>query len=349
MNWVPRSFCVVVLFAASAFAASEPVGPSQILDDMIRQLRKVQSAMQKELQQPSEQWQDDLTKMIEPLLSSTADLYRSSAQTGSPATAYGLRVMVNNLRASRDPKLAVEQAEKLTQTISFLRFEYELSAQKQAPPPAPAITRSRNREIVMEILRRAEFQQSAKPNVFDHYVNRIVVKAMAWIRSLFDSQAMRQAGQFAYGLLWIAYAIVSALIGWLIYRAWSPKRRLAEQKSRAAKMASVPLTPEQHLAEAEAFVKAGDYAAAVRAYFLVLLATLERENFVPRNRSWTNHEYLRAFGQRVTDGRLSTRMTSLTSLCDGISYGGQTCDETRFIQFRNEVDDFVESLPGAHS
>ena len=43
----------------------------------------------------------------------------------------------------------------------------------------------------MEILHRAEFQQGTKTNVFDYYVNRIIVKAMAWIRGLFDSQTMR--------------------------------------------------------------------------------------------------------------------------------------------------------------
>ena len=330
------AFGMVFCLAASTMAEPTP----QVLDQFIQQLRKIQHAIREEA--ADEPWQERIANLTDPLLELTTEIYRSTLQEGAASSAYGLRVRINSLRAARDAGQANEVIEELIETASFLRNEHLLVAQK--PPLTGSVaSRTRTREILGEILRRPEFAQQTKPSVFDYYVNRIIVKVIEWLRGLFDSQAMRQAGRFAFLLLWFVYAIVAALIVWFIYRAWSPssKRKRAEADDGPP---GGPLLPEGHLAEVEAFIKQGNFAAAIRAYFLVLLATLEQRDLVARNRTWTNWEYLRAFGKRIGDDRLRARMAALASVCDQVSYRGETCDESRFLSFRTDVEGFLETL-----
>jgi hypothetical protein len=335
-------FCIVALFSGSVSGETQP-SPTQYLDTILRLLRVVQKEMQKQSQEPSDRWQQDLVDLTDPLLQASSDLYRSSASAGTPTPAYGLRIMLNVLRASRDPKHAVSNAEELVQMVSFLRSEYQLAA-KQATPQTASFTRTQIRDVLLGVLQRAEFQQATKPSVFDYWLNKIIVKVIAWLRSIFDSQAMRQTGKYAYIFLWAVYGIGGASIIWFIYRAWSPRRKVTQTDAEASSRAAGLLTPDAHRAEAEAFAKAGSYAAAMRSYFLMMLAQLEQQQIVARNRTWTNSEYVRAFGHRVSDRELCSRMSLLTARCDRVSYGGDACDESGFLNFRTEVEGFLESV-----
>ncbi|MSR64722.1 MAG: DUF4129 domain-containing protein [Verrucomicrobiae bacterium] len=346
MRFVVTVSCLLISVAVATAATpnSHPARPPiQVLDEMIVHLRAVQSAMQKEAKTPTDHWQEDLGKLTEPLVASVNELSRMGAHTSSPSSAYGLRVLYNSLRSSRDPRQALQTSEQLVQTVSFLRSEHQLAAQKQLS--SPRIDREKARDVMAEVLKRSEFHQATKPHFFDFYLNRLIVKVIAWFHGLFDSAAMRQAGQFAYLFLWLVYLVVGFLVIWLVYRAWAPRRKIADDPTRDTSAGIQLLTPESHLAAAEAMCKEGNHAGAVREYFLMMLATLEQRNFVARNRSWTNWEYLGAFGKRVREEAARSQMSQLNSVYDQVSYGGAGCDAQRFTTFRKSVDDFLSALP----
>jgi hypothetical protein len=348
MKFVVTVLCLFVSVAIATAATSNPPRPPiQVLDEMITHLRAVQSAMQKESKTPTDHWQEDLVKLTEPLVASVNELSRMGAHTRSPSSAYGLRVLYNGLRSSRDPKQALQNSEQLVQTVSFLRSEHQLAAQKRAQAPMAEVSQTQASEVMAEVLKRSEFHQATKPHFFDFYLNRLIVKVIAWFHGIFDSAAMRQAGQFAYLFLWLVYLVVGFLVIWLMYRAWAPRRKIDDGQTGDSSTGIQLLTPETHLAAAEALFEEGNHAGAVREYFLMMLATLEQRNFVARNRSWTNWEYLRAFGNRVREESTRSQMSQLNSIYDRVSYGGAGCDAERFTTFRKSVDDFLSALPNS--
>lgn len=331
----------LALISAAAFAAD----PITVLDGMIKQLREVQGAVQTESGAPPEQWQATLGARLEPAVLSVNDLYRAGARKGQTVPAFALRFMLNNLRSSPSPGQAIQEAERIIQVLSFLRGEYQLAAQKAPGHAFDASARAVARETLQEILDRAEFKQTSKPHFFEYYVNRNIVRAMAWLQSLFDEAGLDQAGRYAALFLWGVYGFAAVLVAWLVFRAWSPRRRVSE-RTEAVHGGGIALqTPGIHLGEAEEFARQGNFAAAIRAYFLMMLSSLEQRNLVARNRTWTNWEYHRAFASRVDDDSLRGRMSQLNRDYDTVSYGGQSCDRERYTHFRNEVDGFLSALP----
>jgi hypothetical protein len=332
-----------------SFATAEPLTPPQLFDGMIQKLRAVESAMMKQgrasLSEPKgeDSWQLALENLTEPLGHLVNDLYRSG-QGNSPPPAYGLRVLISSLRSSRSPQEARHNAIQLIDTISFLRDEYELAHQRK-PPPGVSVAPAAARQTLNDILRRSEFKKTTRPHFFEYYLNRFIVRAIAWLQGMFDSSGMRQAGRFAYFVLWAAYALVGAAAFWFLNRAWSPRRLQQVKPLRRATNGIALLTPESHRASAEALRRQGDFGAAIREYFLMMLATIEQRNIVPRNRCWTNWEYLRMLGARVPGEFMRGQLTEINRVYDQVRYGGMVCDESRFVSFREDVDDFLTGLP----
>lgn len=336
------AFCLGLLFGAPCLATESMVA---IFDSMIKQLRDVQGAMHKQTQAPTDEWQEELIAKTEPLLHAVNDLYRSGTQSGRTVSAYGVRMSINNLRGAQSPQQAVQSAEHLVEVLAFLRREYQLSGQLKIVPPAAEVSRDQGREIVQEILGRSEFQQTTKPHFFDSYVNRTIVRAIAWLQGLFDTTTMQKAGNVAYLALWAAYGLAAFILVYFVSKAWSPRRRIDQESESGAREGIELQSPETHCADAEAFAREGKFGDAMRAYFLMMLSALEQRNLVARNRTWTNWEYLRAFQSRVSDEALRGRMAQLNRLYDQIRYGGLDCDRDRFAGFRQDVDAFLSALP----
>ncbi len=345
--WLVLSLLAAGLPVATAAPAPPPRPPLQTLGDLTAQLKTAQAAMQKESEQPGGHWQEALAKLADSIQNSARDLSRPGLRTPSLSSGYGLRILVSNLRSAHDPKQALTTIDHLVETVSFLRSEYQLAAEKQAAALSATISHARSREALLEILRRSEFRQTSKPHFFDYYFNRIIVRAMAWLRGIFDSSAMQRAGSFAYVLLCAAYVLVGGAAIWLLQRAWSPRFRPAGTEKTANHAGLSLLSPETHRARAEALAGQGNFAKAVGEYFLMMLSTLEGRDFVPRHRSWTNWEYLRAFGRRVHHEATRDRLGELNLVYDRVTYGGAACDELRFTAFRKRVDEFLSALPSA--
>src|SRR5690242_16104192 len=105
--------CALLSFTILASAATPPPTkpPIQVLEEMTKQLRSVESVLRKEAPSPSPHWQEDLLAMTDPLQQAVNQFTRTGMHTGNPFTAYGLRVLVNNLRSAREPKHALQLTE----------------------------------------------------------------------------------------------------------------------------------------------------------------------------------------------------------------------------------------------
>lgn len=143
-------------------------------------------------------------------------------------------------------------------------------------------------------------------------------------------------------ILILAILLSSLLTGLLAVFLWRWRRLLRPRAGvgrdrapvRVITLADTTLYAEQ----AERSERAGDWSEALRMRYLSLLALLEREGLVPRDRSQTNGEYLRALAGHVAAPEVRARMEAVNRAFDRTWYGRGRCGQAEYLAFRSDAD-----------
>lgn len=242
-----------------------------------------------------------------------------------------------------------KRAVYLTETDELLSA---LSAQIEILPAADQRSKDEYKRKLAEILAREEYQRPAVQQ--GSGLMGLIERFINWLRSFFPSsgpanQLPFDFSGFAKVLQVILFAIIFALIGFLIYK-FAPLFIPAARRGSRVKKSHRTILGEKIaadrssgdlFAEAERLARDGEIRAAIRKGYIALLCDLSDKNVIALEQHKTNRDYLREVRKRQ---ELYGNMNGLTSSFERHWYGSQPTAEGAWDEFR---ETYKKAVAGA--
>lgn len=205
-------------------------------------------------------------------------------------------------------------------------------------------TKDEDKQKLSEILRREEFQkpQEKEESLFQKLLRRF----LEWLDSLFPKPKVPAApltgiSGLSTVLQVVVYAVVIALIGFLVYK-FAPliasrirKKEKADSGDRVilGERIEAGRSSGDLFSEAERMARDGDFRGAIRKGYVALLCDLSDRKIIGLARHKTNRDYLRDIRKRPS---LFTTMKGLTGNFERHWYGFRAATSGDWEQFREE-------------
>lgn len=164
-----------------------------------------------------------------------------------------------------------------------------------------------------------------------------------WIRNLFSGRDDAEKGIGGALWAWIASGVAVALviaIAIASLRRRSPPATPAVATSQGGADEALAMAADGWLAEGARQLAAGDQRAAVRAWYLGVLAATWERGLLHHRTGWTNWEYVRALPRTWAGGGT---FTDLTMRFDRVWYGGRE-DPAGAAAFGDEARVLIDGL-----
>lgn len=248
----------------------------------------------------------------------------------------------NQLKLFRDTDDESTRGAILTEVSERLRAVHDSIEALEAAVGGEQ-SKDQNKQKLAEILRREEYQkpQPKEPSQFQKWLDSF----LEWLAKTFPRApstlgAWSGLGPLQFWLQILIYALVIALVGFLIYK-FAPffARRLgargsAEKHDRVILGERVGADESAHdlFSEAERLALAGDLRAAIRKGYVALLCDLADRNIVRLARHKTNRDYLRDVRKNQA---LFEDVNGLTRNFETNWYGLRVPQEADWEQFRS--------------
>jgi hypothetical protein len=213
-------------------------------------------------------------------------------------------------------------------------------------------TKDEDKQKLAEILRREEFQkpQEKEESVFQRWMREF----LEWLREKFpraniDPQVPTGLGPLSVVLQFIVYALVIALVGFLIYKfapviiARFAKREKSENKSRVilGEHIEASASASDLFSEAETLARSGDLRGAIRKGYIALLCDLADKKVIGLARHKTNRDYLRDVYKRSS---LFAHMKRATGSFERHWYGFRSPSSDDWDEFREQYRAAVNAV-----
>ncbi len=212
-------------------------------------------------------------------------------------------------------------------------------------------SKDQDKQKLAEILRREEYQkpQAKEESLFQKWLREF----LEWLARAFPGSpgvpdVSPGTGSLQFGLQILIYALVIALIGFLIYK-FAPyfRRQFAgrikrEKKDRVilGERVGAEESSSDLFSEAERLARDGNLRAAIRKGYIALLCDLSDRKIVRLARHKTNRDYLRDV--RKNDS-LFESMTGLTRNFESNWYGSRTAEMADWEDFRDRYKRAMET------
>jgi hypothetical protein len=241
------------------------------------------------------------------------------------------------------PENSPKRSAILTEISEWLEaIEQKLSELEN--PSASGRTKDEDKQKLAEILRREEYlkPEKAGESLFEKTWRRF----KEWLREIFPSPDVpapeTETGVKSLSVILqiIVYALVLAVVGFLIYRFAPFFARKFKGRTKKEKSGRVILgekladdaTAQNLFDEAEALARSGNLRGAIRKGYIALLCELNDRKIIGLARHKTNRDYLRDVRK---ERELYENMNGLTANFERHWYGFESVEEKDWNEFKD--------------
>lgn len=259
-----------------------------------------------------------------------------------------LAARLADVKAETDPELQAAILDEISERL--VGISDTVSDLQTATEAGPA--KDEAKQKLAEILRREEYQkaQAEEKSLFQKWYDAF----LEWLESIFPKPDIAPgtvadtAGTFNVVVQVIIYALVAALIGFLMYRfgggmleriGWRVREE-KEDRVIFGERVSGTQSAADLFSEAEMLAREGNLRGAIRKGYVALLCEMERRKVFRIRDHKTNRDYLREV--RKNDA-LFGHMSGLTLNFERNWYGLRTAEQADWEDFRVKYRDAVNS------
>jgi len=239
-------------------------------------------------------------------------------------------------KSAKRTEILIEISERLSALESKIN-ELESAA-------AADRTKDEDKRKLAEILRREEYQKSEENQ--ESLIEKIYIKIIEWLAAMFPRSSAPTPsynpgfGSFAFVLQMLLYALISGIIGFLIYR-FAPffisKYRHKEKREKKERIIlgerlAADETGQNLFDEAERLARDGNLRGAIRKGYIALLCELSDKKIIGLSQHKTNRDYLSDVRKRDD---LYANMRGLTNNYERHWYGLDAAETSDWEEFRN--------------
>jgi len=344
----PKYLSIVAVAAVIILISFFPAYGAPLADYKSR-IERARSACDKlfeTLNQADEFYERNTVAEIENLLPATEKIEWAggSVETGNE----WVKIKLTEFTAIRD---TVKRAAILNEISErLLAISGSINEMEQAAEASQS--KDEEKQKLAEILRREQFQKprASEESLFQKWLREF----LDWLaRSYPGSPSVPSAapgtGSLQYGLQILIYALVIALLGFLIYK-FAPffsdqfgtrSKRMKKDRVILGERVGADESASDLFTEAEQLARDGNLRAAIRKGYIALLCDLSDRKILRLARHKTNRDYMRDV--QKTEG-LFKNMTGLTRNFEDNWYGLKAADQADWEDFRDGYQQAIKSV-----
>ncbi len=257
-----------------------------------------------------------------------------------------LETMLNDLLERRETKPRTD----LLINISERLLAVAESADNLAKAVESSRSKDEDKQKLAEILRREEYQ---KPEVREESLFQKWWREFTeWLSRVFPKPSLEPGtpssfGSLQFGLQILIFAIVIALVGFLLYRFLPAIRGRLGSKTKKTngdrvilgERIGVDQSANDLFSEAEQLARDGDLRAAIRKGYIALLCDLSDRKLVRLARHKTNRDYLRDVRKNEA---VFENMRGMTTKFEANWYGLRPAEQNDWEDFRSGYRKTIE-------
>ena len=191
---------------------------------------------------------------------------------------------------------------------------------------------SRDPKVVLrEILSRREFAELSRgPTLSERFwawLEALLRQAARAIGRLFSRLPHRTVAAVAQLVLWFLFVMLAGATLYVVWRlaggrfGWRRKTQALHQPVRSLRLGD----PGELRTRAHDLRAQGKFREALQAYYLMVLAALERRQLVVPDRTRTNWEYYEAVSAKLGEAAPAPQFERLNVIYDRLWYGLRPC------------------------
>jgi hypothetical protein len=213
-------------------------------------------------------------------------------------------------------------------------------------PVTPAgVNLAEAHNILAAILAAPEYRNVERPGLG----SRLFFQALDWLSRMLDTVSrFRGADKIGAAMFYVVLGLLLlpllGVIGYLIWRVARQRRPGPDLESSEA-VAQLD-APEVHLANANEFLRRGEFLSALKQFHLAALSSLERRGLVTCDRTRTNWEYLAQLESNLATTEPRTLLRTLNRMYDHAVFGAQRCDEGYLSEFSLLSSKLMQAVAG---
>ena len=245
---------------------------------------------------------------------------------------------IEKLKEEKNPSRRTEIFTEIYERLSAI----ELKIKELENPSISDRTKDEDKRKLAEILLREEYQKPVEEQ--ENFIQKAYREFMEWLKNKFPRPNIPEGAASSFQslsfILQLAlYAVVLAIIGFLIYRFLPFFAGRFRNKERRKKRDRVILgeklaaneSAQSLFSEAEQLAREGNMRQAIRKGYIALLCDLSDRKIIGLAQNKTNRDYLRDVRKR---DELFQNMRGLTNNYERHWYGFDEADERDWEEFR---------------